>query len=42
MAHGYILSAGPPLAAALIYAAMKIVLLALKDPREASDQPGAE
>lgn len=42
MAHGYILRAGAALAAVLIYAAMKIVLLALKDPGEASDQPDPE
>lgn len=42
MAHGYIVSAGSALAAVLIYAAMKIVLHALKDPSEASDQPGPE
>lgn len=38
MAHGYIPSAGSALAAVLIYAAMKIVLLALRDPSDASDQ----
>lgn len=42
MAHGYILSAGSALAAVLIYAAMKIVLLALRDPSDASDQPDPE
>lgn len=42
MAHGYIHNAGSALAAVLIYAAMKIVLLALKDPNEAPDQPGPE
>lgn len=42
MAHGYILSAGSPLATVLIYAAMKIILLASKDPIEASDQPASE
>lgn len=38
MAHGYIRSAGSAHAAVLLYAAMKIVVLALKDP----NQPGGE
>lgn len=42
MAHGYIPSAGSALAAVLIYAAMKIVLLALRDPNDPSDQANPE
>ena len=42
MAHGYILRVGSALAAVLIYAAMKIVLLALRDPSNGSDEPSTE
>ncbi len=42
MAHGYVLRAGSALAAVLIYASMKIVLLALEGPSDTSEQPEPE